>query len=428
MMILREKIIISMLVVLLILLITTFTLPITGKFESVAEVEKSDLSGEILSVEHQPDVPKIFERFAITTVARNNGKEKNNYLLSIQIAKDGQVKYNDELTFSLLPDKSVSLSPDYNPEDVGEHQIVIRLYSMDKSKLYDEKIFNFIVWSDVGPFDLEVDMPSHIIGLGDSLPATVIIKNVGISGTDIGLNLELRCKSGRIITNDMYFLVENSSYTKKEVIMSTCGEVGQHSLVTSLVLYNKSLLISKNQFYVNETMPKVLMNTQTLLKAKAGERTNFSIELTNPNNFDLINIEPFVYGMPPDSLSISPPRFNLLEPNETVIFTATTNLPENTEAKDYGITIGIGGDNVFYKNDAVLSVSGAAIKTFVPDPSVYNLLSSYRFVIAFVFAIILLIYSYSTLSSYSNRVYLRMRIENFRVSIRKLIDKIKMKY
>jgi hypothetical protein len=380
------KIVIGILVILGILFIAVYTLPITGKL-ATSESEKSSLSGEILDAEYEPDEPKILERLTITTVIKNNGKEKNSYLLDLKIIKNGQIKYADEFVFSLLPDRTLSFSPTYNPDDIDEHQIVLRLYDKNREKLYDEKILMFVVHSDIGPFDLEVDLPSHIIRLGDSLPATILIKNMGTHGSDIGLNLDLYCTSGKKISKSMYIFLNSSSDVKKQLFVQTCGDIGQHSLVASLILYGKELLLSKNQFYVNATLPEVLMSTQHWVKVNSGEKTAFGIELTNPNDFYLINIRPFVYGIQPDWLFIAPSSLSVLKPNESVVFTATLDVPENAETKDYEITIGIGGDNAFSKKEAILSVTGAASGPSVPS----SLLASYWSYIVLALAIILLV-------------------------------------
>jgi hypothetical protein len=387
-----DKKIVTALIVLGILLTAAYRLPITGKIEAISELEKASLSGEILSVEHTPDKPKILEPLTITIVVKNDGKEKNSYLLDIKITKNGQLKYGDEFIFSLLPDKTVSFSPTYNLDEVGEYDIALRLYDKNKANLYDEKILTFVAQSDVGPFDLEVDMPTHIIGLGDSLPATIKITNTGTYGTDIGLNLDLYCTSGKKISKSMYIFLNGSSAVKNQLFVRTCGDLGQHTLVASLILYGKELLSSKNQFYVNSILPEVYMSTQHWIKAKSGEKTSFGIELTNPNDFDLINIKPFVYGMPPEWLFIKPSSLNALKPNESVLFTATLDVPENAETKSYEITIGIGGDNVFSKKEAILSVTGVAAKPSIPTFSLYQLLSSYWVHIVLVLAAILLLY------------------------------------
>lgn len=386
---LGKKIVIA-LIVIGILFIFTYPSSITGKLEAVTEPEMN--SGEILSVEHEPEEPKFLESFTVTIVVKNNGQLKNDYLLDLKITKNGQLNYNDEMTFSLLPDSTITFSPTYVPNDIGEHEIIIRLYDKNKTKIYDEKILTFVSQSDVGPFDLEVDMPSRVIGIGDSLPASIKIKNVGVYGTDIGLNLDVECTGGDKISENMYIFVNGSSEIMKQIFMRTCGDVGQHTLTASLTLYNKELISSKNQFYVNATMPKVIVNTQELIKGKSGETTNFVIEVINLNGFDFKNIKPFVYGIPSDWLLIKPSSFNLLEPNESALFTVMLNIPENVETKTQEITIGIGSDNAYSKKESILELTGSSVRPSIDILTIYQLVSTYWIQITMILGFAVLIY------------------------------------
>jgi hypothetical protein len=369
---------------------TAYKLSITGKIEATGEVENISLSGEILSAEYEPSEIKIFEKITVTTAVKNNGKEKNDYLLEFKIIKNGELKNEDKFMFPLSPDRTVSFSPTYNLNEVGEYKIVIRIYDMSKITLYDEKILTIVAQSDVGPFDLEVDVPSHMIKLGDSLPLTVKITNVGIKGIDIGLDLELRCTNGKKISKSMYIFVNGSSDIEKQLFMDLCGDIGQHTVTASLILYGNELIASKTQFYVNATLPEILMNMQQLIKAENGKKNYFAIEVKNPNDFDLMNIKPFVYGMPSDWIFIEPSSFNTLKPNESAIFTAIIDAPKTAEMKNYEITVGIGGDNMLIKKEAMVSVTGIATKTFVTSSSIYQLLSTYWIQIVLIFAAVTL--------------------------------------
>jgi len=397
---LYKKIIIAILIILGIIIIFNYSLSITGKFGAIPEEKK--LSGEILNANYEPVRPKILETVTVTMTAKNNGNEENGYLAEIRMIKDAELKYNDFFTFSLLPGNTLSFSPNYNPEDIGEYKIIFRLYNKDKSELYDEKILTFIAESDAGPFDLEIDLPSHIIGLDDTLPATIKIANMGIRGTDIGLNLDVYCTSGKILSKSMYIFLNGSEDVKKQFFVETCGDVGQHSLVASLTFYGKELLSSKNQFYVNTTLPEVLISSNNGIQAKPGETTDFIIELTNPNNFDLKNIKPFVYGIPSEWLFIKPISYDALKPNESIYFTVIVNIPETAGKKDYETKIGVGGDNVFSKKDAILSVTGSATKLFVSSSSFYQVFSSWISVIS-LYAIILLFCLYFKLKRKTQR-------------------------
>jgi hypothetical protein len=389
---LNKKAVIGILIVFGVLIISAYKLPFTGKLEATSEFEKSGLSGEILSIKYEPDRPKILEKLSITVDVKNNGNEKNNYLLELKITKNGQTKFEEEFTFSLMPDQNLLFTPSFNPEDTGEHNIVLRLYDKNKLKLYDEKILILVIQSDVGPFDLEVDLPSHTIGLGDSLPATVSIANMGEHGTDVNLNLDLRCTSGKDISKDIYIFVNSSSEIKRQIFVDTCAEVGQNTLIVSLSLYGKELLSSKNQFYVSSEMPEIQMSNQHWLKINSGEKTNFGIEVTNPGNINLINVKPFVFGVPSDWVYIEPSSYNVLKPNETIIFMATIHAPDYSETKSYEIRVGVGGDNVFSKNEAILSVTGVAATTLINNIPLYQLLSSYWSQIALVAVVVVLIF------------------------------------
>lgn len=386
-----ERVAIGTLIVLGILLTSIYLPSITGKIEA-SELEKSNLSGEFLSVGYEPKEPKTNERLTVTAIVRNNGKERNDYLLTLKIIKNGEVKYKDDFTFSLLADGMVSLSPVYIPYEIGEYEIILRIYDKDSIRLYDEKILTFATQSDIGPFDLEVDMPSHVIGLGDSLPFTVKITNVGTHGIDVGLNLDLYCTSGKNISKNTYVFVNGSSYISKQFFMRTCEDVGQHSLVASLILDGKEMLLSKNQFFVNGDMPEIYISIQHWIKPKAGETTNFAIVLTNPNGIDLINLRPFVYGIPAEWLSIMPSNIDVLKPNQTIAFVAKLDVPEDAEEKSYEMTIGVGGNNMFAKSEAILSVTGATTGLPVSITSFYQLLSSYWVQIVLTLVTILLIF------------------------------------
>ena len=385
-----EKLVI-VLIVLGILFTSTYLLTITGRLVSTGELDKTDFIGEILSAEYKPNQPKVLESLTITSIIKNNGKEKNNYLLDIIVMKNGQMKFNDEFVFSLLPEKTLSLSPTYSPDEVGEYQIVLRLYNVEKSKFYDEKILTVLVESDVGPFDLEVEVLSHIVGVGDHVPVIVKVTNIGIYGTDIGLNMELICTNGKKISNGMYIFVNGSSDVEKQFLIRTCGDVGQYSLITSLTLYGKELISSKTNFYVNETLSKIFMLTKNLIEAKQEEETSLSIELINPNNFDLTSIRPFIYNIPSDWLSIKPSSVSVLKPNESTVFVITINVPRSAEAKNYDIIIGMGGNNMFHEKEAVLSVVGAA-GLLVPNFSLYNMLSNYWIPVVLIIVVCTLVY------------------------------------
>jgi len=389
-----KKIVIAILIVFGILSMIIYKLPITGKFEAISGFENSDLSGEILSAKYDPKEPKILERLTITAVVKNNGKEKNNYLLELKITKNGQLKYGDEFTFSLPPGNEMSFSPTYTPDDFGDHTIFLRLHDKNKTKVYDEKILTFVAQSDVGPFDLEVDLPSHIIGLGDSLPVTILITNMGARGSDIGLNLDLYCRScvdSKKISKSIQIFLNGSSDVKKQFFLRTSGDVGMHVLVASIVLYDRELVSSKNQFYVNATMPKILISTQYWIKAEAGKKTIFGIEITNENGVDIKNIKPFIYGIPPDWISIEPSSFNILKPTDSVVFTATLDVPENAEIKSYETVIGIGSDNAFSKKEVILSITGA-VTVFELPSTAYGFLSNYWIHIVLIVALIVVLF------------------------------------
>lgn len=317
--------------------------------------------GEVYSIDIEPVEPMVFEDFIINLGVRNTGDELTEYVLDVFVSKDGQVKYENHFTFQLHPNKGIIFSPTFMPISVGKYKIVTKLYDKYKAILYDTKIEEIDVVSDVGPFDLSLDVITRKVRPGYEIPLIVRMKNIGIKGTDIKIAVSINCFEQRDIYKDFFVFLKGSGEVDKSLTIPACNEEGSRDVTAKLILFDYVYAESLSQVFINHTYYDFYAEFPKLIKIRQGESKVFDVLVKNTAGITINNLRLMIEHIPLEWIIITPPTIISIKAGESAMFIVNISVPRDATIIEYPITMMIGSDETLVQKDSTLEVITAEV-------------------------------------------------------------------
>src|SRR5437867_5318886 len=135
-------------------------------------------TAEITGLKVTPDNPAIFKAATVEIEVTNSGPS-DTFLVELFVIREGEIKLTSTFSLTLQTSQPLKITPTFTPDNIGGYEIVVKLWDKNKAILYDTKIINFSVTSDIGPFDLSIDAMTRIINPGDEVPLIIQTINQG---------------------------------------------------------------------------------------------------------------------------------------------------------------------------------------------------------------------------------------------------------
>lgn len=368
--------------------------------------------GEVYSIYIEPAEPMVFEDFIINLDVRNTGDKLNEYVLDIFISKDGQVKDENHFTFHLHPNKGIIFSPTFMPISVGKYKIVTKLYDKYKTILYDTKIAEIDVISDVGPFDLSLDVITRKVRPGYEIPLIVRMKNIGVKGTDIKIAVSINCFEQRDIYKDFFVFLKGSGEVDKSLTIPACNEEGSRDVTAKLILFNYVYAESLSQVFINHTYYDFYAEFPKLIKIRQGESKVFDVLVKNTAEITVNNLRLMIEHIPLEWIRITPPTIINIKPGESAMFIVNISVPQDATIIEYPITMMIGSDETLVQKDSTLEVITGEVVPEELVPLISKELQK-KLIIIFVIGIVVvaLIVAWRKLKGKRGRVYEKEKAE-----------------
>jgi hypothetical protein len=332
-------------------------------FSTLTESEKES---EIYSLTYEPTEPVALQQISFSVKVKNNQQKSNGYKLEFVVTKDGVVKSEDEFTFNLGAGGSKEILTEYTPGDINDFEIIARLYDFTTSKLLDFKTSKFNVISEIGPFDLEVSVPSKFVKANSILPILLSIANMGESGTDVNVDVVMKCVNQSNIKKSFFFYMHPKTLKNKVTPIETCNEEGQHEISASIRLFNRTWISSYNQFFINKTYTELHFTIPKAIDVNPGESKIFDLQINNTGNSTLHNLKLIISEIPTEWVQISPQTVPEIRPTELSVFLVNITTPKNTEAQEFVVGISAAADESLTRNEAIFKVNSLSFYTLTP--------------------------------------------------------------
>src|SRR3989338_941264 len=330
---------------------------LVSALSDVFTVSPQEKLAEIYTLAYEPEKPVVLESIQFTVGVKNNENQLRNYRLELIITKDGIFKDSQEFTFNLKPESSTAFSPNYIPDDINDFDLITKLYDATTSQLLDLKTLKFRVVSEIGPFDLEVNVPSKFIKANSIAPVILTLSNKGINGTDINVEIELKCVNQSNIRSSFFFFIPTTSVETKITPIQTCDEEGPHEISASIILFNKTWISSANQFFLNKTYQELLFDVPTKININAGESKIFDVQIRNTGTTTLHNLRLLVSIISNNWIKISPQAVTQLNPGEFSIFVVNITVPKDASSQEFPVGIAAAADELLTRKETTFNVA-----------------------------------------------------------------------
>lgn len=365
-------------------LLSSITVSISGN----AAVENT---GSISELSYYPEKPMISKSVNINFAVKNTGDARQAFKIKILVMKNGNILQETDSFISAYPGQEKGNSTEFYPEEIGSYEILAKLYDKYETKMLDMVSAKMDVRSELGPFDLVLSPLTRKVIKGEELPILLTIINKGISGTDVKIKVDIKCRNYSISDEFMVFASPDKQIDKI-LTMPVCNEDGVRNVESSLKIGERVYAISAAQFYVNETISTMDLKLPNDLSIAQGETKLLDISVRNTAPHALHNIKLFSEGIPGDWLIIQPDSIAELKQNGTAIFLVTVNIPKDAEARTYSAKFIASSDELSNRQASVLKVMHAEV---IPAPAAQgseNLIGKYYFyILAGIPALMLLI-------------------------------------
>lgn len=325
--------------------------------------QRTEQAGRISSLTFSPVEPILFEEVSINIGIENTWDSYKEYKLKVFISKEGQIKYEEKFLFGLKPGRSLFISPLFVPDDIGEFEVIVKLYDKYEVELYDTSMIRFVVTSRIGPFDISVDVLTRVVEPGGDLPIMLSITNMGERGTDVKVRVEVFCFNQSPIFSEFYVFLESKSSLKRLVSLPVCQEVGMHMISSDVILLNRTWVTAKTHFLINETLLKLVLKSPEVIEVEQGESRVFDVFVKNPSNSVVHGLRLAIERIPAEWVKLKPETIVEVKPNETVLFIVNLTVPEDLQPKEYPISIIAGATEVLTERRTTLRVLEAISPT-----------------------------------------------------------------
>jgi len=325
---------------------------------NISFVNAQQKPAEIYSLSYEPSEPVVLESIKFSVGVKNNGQQTRDYKLEFVITKGGIVKVSDEFIFNLRPNAGTFFSPDYVPDDINEFDVIVKLYDRTSNQLIDAKTLQFNVVSDIGPFDLEVSIPSKFVKAGSIAPVLLTLANMGRKGTDVDIQISLECINQSDILKSFFIFMPANSAQNKITSIQTCAEEGQHHISASIRLFNRTWISSVAQFFLNKTYTEFVFDFPEVVEMKPGESKVFDVKIRNTGTTSIRNLKLLVGTIPQEWVKITPESITEVQPGESSIFIINITVPLDTEIQNYTFGISAAADEYLTRKESTFKVTG----------------------------------------------------------------------
>lgn len=348
-------------------------------------------NGDIYHLSYSPAEPIVFEDIKMSISVQNPSDKLQNYLMQVQVVKDGKLLNEQDFTFSLEKGKGVLFSPTYTSNDIGEHELIVKLYDKFMINLIDTKIITFNVVSQLGPFDIIVEPMAKTIKPGLLLPAKILLENMGTKGTDVEVRISVNCDIP--LTQSLTTFVPARSRTEKLASIAVCNREGLYELTASITLFNKTWISSTNQFFVNSSIVQLIFEAPDNITLQAGQSLVFPVSVKNTGNEIINNMQFVVERIPLAWQKTSPYSIQGVSPNETAVFIVNITIPSDAEPSTFEIRMTAAVDETVEKKFSYLTVTPAGASTSASQPSYMRWLdyAQYLLLVALALAVAILL-------------------------------------
>lgn len=347
------------------------------------------INGEISSLDYVTARPTVFQEIAITTIVKNTGEETATFKLQIIISKDGKIKKTFTHFLDLFAGGSSEKITLFRPEEIGTFDVIAKLWNEQEIKNFDTKVIQLDVISEIGPFDLFLDLLTRQVEPNGELPVVVTIDNKGQLKADVKIKVDIECFQTQKISEEFTILAEAKTKTQQKISMAVCPlqtEIGLHNIFAYIILNNKILAEAKSQFFINITDLRILFEgVPEILEAEQGQFLQVAITIANPSNSTLHNIRLLIEKIPEEWTQVDPQLINEIKPNETRVFILNFAIPEDAETGEYTMEVTAASEELLSKSSASLIV--LPIVTAILPKDFLN----YFYALVFVVAVILII-------------------------------------
>lgn len=328
---------------------------------------QESVKGKISTLSYIPEEPVVTEGITITVGVENPDNVGHEYNLKMVIIKDGRIKSEEEFTFKLGAGRQITFSPTYIPDDIGEFEIVAKLYEKFEINLLSSKLEKFNAVSHIGPFDLEVSIPTDVGRPNIKIPIITKLINMGEKGTDVEVKLTMPCLT-KVDSAEKFVVFLNPKQSLKKITsITSCPEEGLHDILGEIILFNKTWISSTSQIFLNTSYIELLVNVPESFVLGRGESKVFDLPVTNLGNKAIHNLQVIVGTLPQDWIKITPASVMEVEPQETAIFIANITVPKDAEETVYDFGISAAADETLVRKQTQLQIVSLAIARKLPE-------------------------------------------------------------
>jgi hypothetical protein len=305
--------------------------------------------------------PKVLEEVTFSTDIRNDGNEKQSYMLQMSIDMEGKILDEKEFIFELNPQERTILSSTFVPDDIGQIKVVATLLDKDKNEILDTKMEEFNVVSEIGPFDMKLVVPTKTVTPGETLPVILELVNMGIKDTNVKISIKNVCYNESDKKVEIIKILNSSSEKEEEVLIPTCNEKGMHRITANLVLSNKTIISAESQILLNDIELNMSFNNVPSFKLVPGESETFYLSLENSGNSTIHSLFITMENVPSSWFDIYPKKIEIVEPKERFLFVINFTVPQDVKIENQSIYIVAVADESLVKRESYIEITGAGL-------------------------------------------------------------------
>jgi len=333
----------------------------------VPMVVAQETKGKIYTLTYSPLEPIVADDMTISVGVENTDSAAREYILDVVVIKDGRVKYKEKFTFKLNAGRGITFPPTYTPDDIGDHEIIAKLYDKFGVELLSTKLLKFNSISHIGPFDLEVAVPSDVVRPNTRIPIITQLVNMGEKGTDVEVKLTMDCIAKQDPIEKFILFLKPKESLKKVISIATCPEEGLHDVLGEIILFNRTWISSTSQIFINSSFIELVFDVPELFLIKPGESKVFDLAIKNYGNKIIHDLQVIIGTLPQAWIRINPVSVIEVEPGETAIFIINITVPEDAEETTYNFGISAAADETLTRKPTSLQVSGLAVAEKKPE-------------------------------------------------------------
>ena len=318
-----------------------------------------------------PESPMIFKPATIQIDVTNYGKT-DIFTIELFIIREGVIKSQSTYSLSLQPNSPLTITPTFNPDDIGGYQVVVKLWDKNEAIQYDSQIVQFTVISDIGPFDLSINVLTRVIKPGQDIPMLLQMINQGEKGEDVKIQTNVFCQQQNSLSSQFYIFLGAKSADQRVTLLPSCfSEYGLRVVSADLIVFNKTLLTSANQIFLNvSNYTLAVQDFPENLDLTTNKPKVIDVFVDNPTNYSIHNLRLVFNNIPFSWFQVSPSVRSELKANEVGVFLVNFTIPSDiNQSGDYPTKLIAAADEALDLKDSTLRITYVAPSTpFISIP------------------------------------------------------------